>query len=413
MNHEPSGPAPAGGMGKVFQVLATSPLYWLLAAIPVAYVLEYAGAAPMWVFAFSAMAIVPLAGLMGRATENLAATLGPGIGGLMNATFGNAAELIIAIMAIRKGPAMYPLVKASLTGSIIGNILLVLGLSVVAGGMFHRRQTFNATAAGMGATLLALAGIGLLMPTMHYYVSQFHAGAAAGVHAGHDHTIEYLSEEIAVVLAGVYALSLFFSLKTHSHLFSGEETEEDQHLAEWSRGTATTVLLVATVGVALMSELLVGSVEHTCKELGLGEVFVGVIVLAIIGNAAEHSTAVLVAMKNKMDLAVNIAVGSSLQIALFVAPMLVFASLAMGHEQPLDLHFSPMEVIAVLLSIGVLALVCNDGETHWMEGVMLLAVYVILALAFYHLPNEPHAAAATEHAMLPAWGCPYVSPARG
>lgn len=381
------------------------PLNLLLIAIPIAFVLRFGNFAPMWVFVASCVAVIPLAGLMGRATENLAETLGAGIGGLLNATFGNAAELIIALAALFKGPQMYPIIKASLTGSIIGNVLLVLGLSMFAGGVKFRRQTFNPTAAGLGATLLALASVGLILPAIYAYLVYGVPGTLTAAAHPDPSMLDHLSEEIAVVLFITYLLSLFFSLKTHQHLFAGEEDgghapapsvggEPDEsperpeaHAPEWSRGKAIGVLIAATVGVAIMSEFLVGSVEEAAHALGMSSVFVGVIVVAIIGNAAEHSTAVLMAMKNKMELAVNIAVGSSLQIALFVAPVLVFASMCMGYERPLDLHFTPMEVVAVVVSILVLAMVCNDGESHWMEGVMLMAVYVMLALAFFNLPD--------------------------
>jgi len=366
--------------GSLRRMLVREPLYWLLLAIPVAVGLRFSGMREsLWLFVMSGIAIVPLAGLMGRATENLAVTLGEGLGGLLNATFGNAAELIIALMALRAGPAMYPLVKASLTGSIIGNILLVLGLSIFAGGLFHRRQTFNRVAAGMGATLLALAATGLLVPSLYVFAAERSSGDSA--------VVERISEEIAVVMVIAYLLSLVFSLVTHQHLFAGERDEEaTYHEPEWKRRKAVGVLLGATIGVAVMSEFLVGSIEHACEVVGMNPVFVGVIVVAIVGNAAEHSTAVLVAMKDKMDLAVNIAVGSGIQIALFVAPALVGASMLMGHPHPLDLHFSLMEVVAVVLSVLVLAMVANDGECHWMEGVLMLAVYIVLALAFYHLP---------------------------
>lgn len=389
--------APAG-LRTALADVARTPLYWLLAAIPLAVALELAEASGLWVFVVSALAIVPLAGLMGRATENIAETLGAGIGGLLNATFGNAAELIIAVIALTKGPAMYPLVKASITGSIIGNVLLVLGLSIALGGMRYTRQEFNRTAASMGATLLALASVGLIVPTLYYYLYR----AGAGLSAAEAVRVEHLSEEIAVILAVIYALSLVFSLWTHRHLFAGPEdampTTGGHHQPEWRRSTSVAILLAATVGVAWMSEMLVGSVEHAASAVGMNQVFVGVIVVAIIGNAAEHSTAVLMALKNKVDLAVNIAVGSGIQIALFVAPVLVFASMAMGHSQVLDLHFTPMETISMVLSVAVLTLVCQDGETHWMEGVLLLGVYVILALAFYHLPAQEWAEAAVQAA---------------
>ncbi|MSU77663.1 MAG: calcium/proton exchanger [Gemmataceae bacterium] len=366
---EPSQPKP------VFRI---EPMHYLLLALPIALGLEWTHQDKLWVFITACVAIIPLAGFMGRATENLAESLGPNVGGLLNATFGNAAELIIAIFALREGKI--ELVKASITGSILGNILLVLGVSIVAGGCFYRKQTFNRTSASLGATLLALAAIGLIIPTIHFELTK------DAVRQGTVVEPNYLSEEIAIVLALMYVLSLLFTLLTHKHLFAGKETEKDIHAEppEWSKAVALTVLLVATAGVALMSEMLVGSVEAAGTALGMNHVFVGVIVVAIIGNAAEHSTAVLVAMKDQMDLAVTIAIGSSIQIALFVAPVLVFVGMAMGVR--MDLHFSAMEVIAVIVAVAVTAMISQDGETNWMEGAMLLAVYAMLGLAFYHLP---------------------------
>lgn len=360
------------------------PLYWLLLAVPLAIALEFLHVPPLWTFAASGLAIIPLAGLMGRATEYLAETLGAGIGGLLNATFGNAAELIIALVALSKGPRMHDLVKASITGSIIGNVLLVLGLSILAGGLRYPRQTFNRTAASMGATLLALSSIGLIIPTIFYALSG--GGPSAG-----PANVEPISEEICLLLALTYALSLVFSMRTHSHLFDGTaETDESgsSHAPqpEWSRRTSLLLLTASTALVALLSEFLVGSVEGARQALGMSEVFVGVIVVAVIGNAAEHSTAVLMAIKNKMDLAVHIAIGSSIQVALFVAPVLVFASVLMGHQPILDLHFTLLELVAILIAVWVLSLVSQDGESNWMEGVLLLVVYAMLALAFYHLP---------------------------
>jgi Ca2+:H+ antiporter len=350
-------------------------LNWLLIFLPIAIVLELTHANPIAIFFASALAIIPLAGWMGRATEHLAERLGEGIGGLLNATFGNAAELIIALMALQKG--YLNVVKASITGSIIGNILLVLGASALAGGLKYKKQLFNATAASMGSTLLALSGVALVLPAMFHWL----AGAAGAVRE------DDLSLEIAIVLFVVYVLSLIFSLRTHSHLYVGEpDVDEDEAIGThgWSRGKSLLVLLVSTALVALMSEFLVGAVEGASHALGLTEVFVGVILVAIIGNAAEHSTAVLVAMKNKMNLALNIAIGSSMQIALFVAPVLVFAGYLFG--QPMDLVFTPMEVIAVVISVALTTLIAQDGETNWMEGVLLLAVYAILAMTFYWLP---------------------------
>lgn len=377
--------APTLGAAAALKQLIKQPLTWLLLAVPVTATLEVMDFSGLAIFLASAVAIIPLAGLMGRATENLAHALNPSIGGLLNATFGNAAELIIALFALRQGPEMYPIVKASITGSIIGNVLLVLGASMVAGGFYHRRQTFNRTAASMGSTLLALAATGLIMPALFYHLFESHAGPTAP----EVRSIEFLSEEIAVVLAVIYALSLVFTLVTHRDLVTGDSPDADDAARvppEWSVRFSLVMLLAATAGLSWMSHLLVGTLEEARESLGMNEVFTGVIVVAVIGNAAEHSIAILLAAKNKMDAAVQIAVGSGIQVALLVAPVLVFASMLMGHEHPLDLHFSLMETITVVIAVFVLSLVCHDGETHWMEGVMMLGVYVIIALAFFNLP---------------------------
>jgi Ca2+:H+ antiporter len=349
----------------------------LLVFVPIAIVLELVHASAEWIFIASCLAIVPLAGLMGKATEHLAEHVGEGLGGLLNATFGNAAELIIATMALRAG--LYDVVKASLTGSIIGNILLVFGLSALVGGVRYSIQTFNKTAANLGTTMLTLSAIGLVVPAIFHYV----------VTSGPTPVAEQeLSLEIAIILMATYILSLVFTLRTHKHLYAGghgEDADEAMGTTGWSKGRSLTVLLVATAFVALMSEFLVGAVEATAKRFGMTEVFIGVILVAIIGNAAEHSTAVLMAYKNKMDIAINIAVGSSIQIALFVAPVMVFLSYLVG-PQPMDLIFTNFEVLAVTLSVAIMALISQDGESNWMEGVQLLAVYAILGLAFYFLP---------------------------
>lgn len=366
----------------------------LLVFIPVALLLEYVLHAPAtWIFVASGVAIVPLAGLMGKSTEALAARVGAGLGGLLNATFGNAAELIIAIVALRAG--LMDLVKASLTGSIIGNILLVFGLAALLGGLKFRRQPFNRTAAGLGSTMLLLSAIALIIPAVYHGI----VGEAA---PGGE---RMLSLEIAVVLMATYVLSLLFSLKTHRHLYSGtpavEEAAEDQlaegaddHSAaapaahgegEWSVRVALTVLVASAALVGWMSEILVGAVEGAAEAFGMNEIFVGVIVVATVGNAAEHSTAILVALKNKMDLSIQIAVGSSVQIALFVAPLLVFLSYFLAPE-PMDLRFTALEVVAVVLAALSISQIAHDGETNWMEGVQLLAVYLILALAFFFVP---------------------------
>jgi Ca2+:H+ antiporter len=381
-----SGQEGTKGLWAALSGLGKEPLYWLLLTLPLAAGLDLLRAGGVWVFLASAAAIIPLAALMGRATESLAARLGTGVGGLLNATFGNAAELIIALFALARGPQMYPLVKASLTGSIIGNILLVMGAATLAGGLCYRQQRFNRTAAGMGATLLALASAGLIMPALFHHLLQGRAGPSGE----QLRRLESLSEEIAAVLALMYVLSLVFTLVTHRDLLSGEDAgpaTAGRVRPEWHWRTGLALLLAATAGVSWMSHLLVGTVEQARAAFGMNEVFVGVIVVAVIGNAAEHSTAVLMAVRGKMDATVQIAVGSGIQIALFVAPMLVFASMFMGHAHPLDLHFSLMETVTVVIAVGVLALVCQDGETHWMEGAMMLGVYVIIALAFYNLPD--------------------------
>jgi len=350
-------------------------LNWLLVAVPVAAVLEFTHASPLAVFLTSAAAIIPLAGLMGRATEHLASKLGEGIGGLLNATFGNAAELIIAIMALRRG--LFDVVKASITGSIIGNILLVLGLSILAGGLKYQHQSFNTPAAMLGSTMLGLSAIGLLLPAVFHSINR----GDPGLHE------QDVSLEIAIVLMATYILSLVFTLRTHSHLYAGASHDPEAHDSEtggWSQRRALITLLIATVLVALMSEFLVGAVDTASRALGLTDLFVGVIFVATIGNAAEHSTAVLMAMKNKMDLALNIAIGSSMQVALFVAPVLVFLSYLFG--PPMNLLFTPLEVVAVAVAVATVALIAQDGESNWMEGVQLLAVYAILGMAFYFLP---------------------------
>lgn len=347
----------------------------LLVFVPATIVAYATGAGEPVQFVLAALGIIPLAGLIGEATESLARRLGPGIGGLLNATFGNAAELIIALFALFRG--LDGVVKASLTGSVIGNLLLVLGASLLAGGTRHSVQRFNRTAAGVGATLMVLAACGLVVPAI------FHSLVGPGRAAVEHH----LSLAVAVILTIAYFLSLLFSLVTHKDIFNPKNEDREAALHEegaWSLPLAVVVLLVATGFVAGLSEILVGAVEGTSRAVGLTEVFVGVIVVAIVGNAAEHSTAVLMALKNQMDLAVGIALGSALQIALFVAPVLVFASYARAH--PLDLLFTPLEVVAVILAVTLARMVAEDGESNWLEGAMLLLIYAILGIAFYYLP---------------------------
>jgi Ca2+:H+ antiporter len=328
-------------------------------------------------FALAGLAIIPLAGLIGEATEALACRVGPGLGGLLNATFGNAAELIIALFALSKG--LDPVVKASITGSVIGNLLLVLGASMLAGGIRFPVQRFDRTAAGSSSTLMVLAAVGMIVPAV------FH-----GLVGKEDDSAEHnLSLSVSLILMVAYALNLLFSLRTHRDHFnpSAEDAERALHgPVGWGTRKSAVVLLVSTGFVAWMSELLVGAVNEASRTLGMTEVFVGVVIVAVVGNAAEHSTAVVMAWKNQMDLAVGIAMGSALQIALFVAPVLVFVSYL--RARPMDLLFSPMEVAALILAVLLARMVAEDGESNWLEGAMLLMIYAILAVAFFFLPER-------------------------
>jgi Ca2+:H+ antiporter len=350
-------------------------LNWLLLFVPLAVWLEHARPEDhLMIFGAACVAVLPLAGWLGRATEHLAEKTGEGIGGLLNATFGNAAELIIALSAMRQG--LFDVVKASLTGSIIGNILLVGGAAFLAGGLKHSRQTFNAVGVRSLATMLTLAAIGLAVPAAFHYL-----GGVKAIRYEGD-----LSLEIAVVLLATYALSLLFSLRTHEHLFKGSGDPDAAEGHVWSLTRSILTLLAATALIAWMSEILVGSVEKAAESLGMTSVFVGVIVVAIVGNAAEHSTAILMAYKNRMDLAMGIAIGSSIQIALFVAPLLVIVSYWLA-PRPMDLVFTPAEVLAMGLSVVICEQIASDGESNWFEGVQLLAVYVILGIMFFFLPE--------------------------
>ena len=350
-------------------------LNWLLIFVPVAIGLEFLKPdAHTLIFLASCLAVIPLAGWLGHATEELAHHTGEGIGGLLNATFGNAAELIIATMALRQG--LYSVVKASLTGSIIGNILLVLGAATLAGGLKHKHQKFNVTGARAQATLLTLSAIALIMP------AAFHALAGPGAAVREDR----LSLGISVVLLAAYGLHLVFSLGTHKQLFAGSENDAGAPEGAWSLKRSVLTLAGATLLIVWISEILVGSVQEAATALGMTSVFIGVIVVAVVGNAAEHSTAVMLAMKNRMELSMGIAIGSSLQVALLVAPLLVIASHFIG-PRPMDLMFTPAEVLAIFLSVLITGQIASDGESNWIEGVQLLAVYFIMAIVFYFLPE--------------------------
>ena len=356
----------------------------LLLFIPVSIAGHFLGWSEQIIFVTAALAIIPLAAWMGTATEEIAVVMGPALGGLLNATFGNATELIIALVALNAG--LIDVVKASITGSIIGNLLLVMGFSMLLGGLKYKEQTFQPIVARVNASSLNLAVIAMLLPTAMDYTS-----------SGIDNdTVQKLSIAVSIVLIGVYGLTLLFSMKTHTYLYDDSLAGLDpQELAEANLASDDdhgevnlplwiSVLLGCTLLVAVESEFLVSTLEVATKELGLTALFTGVILVPIIGNAAEHATAVTVAMKDKMDLSVSVALGSSLQIALFVAPVLVLAGYVMG--KPMDLSFNPFELVAVAVSVFISNSISSDGRSNWLEGSLLLAAYVVLGFAFYFHP---------------------------
>jgi len=355
------------------------PVYLLGVFIPAAVGLELAHAEPVLVFSAAALGVIPTAAVMGEATEHLAARSGPGIGGLLNVTFGNAPELIIALFALKEG--LQEVVKASIVGSIIGNILLVLGAAMLVGGLKRDKQTFSATAANAQSAMLLLALAALVLPALFQLV---HGGGLPGVgdeqiDFGSD--LEKLSFGVAIILMLSYAAGLVFSLKTHRAVFNPYEADEE-HEGGWSVGKSLGLLALAAVLVGVMSEVLVGSISEASSEIGLSEFFVGVFVVAIVGNAAEHWVAVLVAAKDKMDLAVNIAIGSSAQIALFVAPLLVLLSFVIG-PGPMALVFNGYELGGLLFAVLIANFLTQEGESNWFEGVQLLALYAVLGLVFF------------------------------
>ncbi|MCC3527364.1 MAG: calcium/proton exchanger [Microcoleus sp. PH2017_22_RUC_O_B] len=351
----------------------------LLIFIPISIAAEYLHWGSLVVFITSALGIIPLAIWLSTATEEVAIVTGPSIGGLLNAVFGNATELIIAIVALRAG--LIDIVKASITGTIISNLLLVMGLSMLLGGIRYKEQEFKPVIARVNGSTMTLAVIAILLPTMVIYTSNGVEPAA----------IQNLSLITAIVLIAVYALTLLFSLKTHSYLYevgileledaenTDESTAHKLNLWLW-----LGVLVASTVAVAFESEIFVGVVEETTKGLGLTPLFTGVILLPIVGGAAEYVTAVGVAMKNNMDLSVSVAMGSSLLVALLVAPVLVIIGLVI--HQPMDLNFNPFEVVAVAIAVTIANLISLDGRSNWLEGVLLLATYIVLAAAFYFHP---------------------------
>ena len=356
------------------------PVYYLSIFIPIAIGLNIAEASAPLVFFTSALGVVPTAALMSDATEHLAARAGPGIGGLLNVTFGNAPELIIAFFALERG--LQEVVKASLVGSVIGNSLLVLGASMFVGGIGRERQTFNRTAAHTQAGMLLLATATLVLPALFQLI---HGGGLPNVsELRHDYgsEIEAISLSVAIILILTYLAGLWFSLKTHRDLFN-VETEDDDEVTDrtWSIKKSVVLLGIAGVLVGVMSEILVGSIEEASHQIGLSQFFVGVFVVAIVGNAAEHYVAVVVARKNKMDLSVNIAIGSSAQIALFVAPVLVLLSFFVG-PYPLSLVFNGYELAGLIAAVLIANFLASEGESTWFEGVQLLALYAVLGFVF-------------------------------
>jgi len=355
-------------------------LNYLLVFVPIAMLLEWVfHASPTLIFGAAALAILPLAGLMGQATEEIAARTGSAVGGLLNATFGNATELIIAFFALQAGKL--EVVKASITGSILGNLLLVLGLALLLGGFKFKTQKFNPQNARLLSSMLFVSVLGLMIPAL------FDIGARGYAGVGNPASVDLsMSIATAVILILMYAANVYFSLVSHKDLLSSAD-DDAHHDTKWSVPVAVGVLLGATVLVALMSEFLVGALEPAAASLGLSEFFVGIIILPIIGNAAEHSSAILFAMKNKLDLAVTIALGSTIQVALLVAPLLVLLSLLVGKPMDLVLH-NPFELAAVVAGVVIAASVSSDGETNWLEGALLLGLYLILAFAFFFFPAK-------------------------
>ncbi len=350
----------------------------LLLFVPLSLFLEHFRPQAHTLIFFSAcLGIIPLAGWMGKATEQIADRAGEGIGGLLNATFGNAAELIIAVVALQAG--FLDIVKASLTGSIIGNILLVLGASFLAGGLRYKIQEYNAITARAQTQMLLLTSVAIIIPALFHFLRPPEIAASEAA----------ISLALAFLLMVVYVCSLIFSLHTHKELFRGAPQEKaggEKGHAAWNLPVALVVLGIATFFIAWLSEILVGSVEQAALQLGMSKVFVGIIIVAVIGNAAEHSTAIMAAMKNRMDLSVSIAIGSSTQVALFVTPLLVLLSYLMAPRH-MDLIFTLGEIFAIVISASLVAHTTSDGKSNWFTGVLLLTVYLVLAVAFFHVPG--------------------------
>jgi Ca2+:H+ antiporter len=372
--------APPTERRKPFLLTGEGWPYLLVPLIPVAIVLEFVHAGAVPIFITSALGVIPTAALMGRATEELAARSGPGIGGLLNVTFGNAPELIIALFALSAG--LQEVVKASLVGSILGNILLVLGMSMLAGGLKRERQRFELRAATAQSLMLLLATVALVMPAIFQLVAGGGLPNPTAKAVAFPGDLQALSVGVAIVLLASYAAGLVFSLKTHAHLFNPSHDEDDHGGEPWSVRKSVLMLAVAGAAVGWMSEILVHSITDASEAIGLSPFFVGVIVVAVVGNAAEHWVAVYFAVRDKMDISINIAVGSAAQIALFVAPVLVLASFFIG-PFPMALVFNGFEIGAIFLAIIIANEVTQRGESTWYEGLQLLAIYTVLGLTFY------------------------------
>lgn len=352
-------------------------LNWLLMFIPVTLVAKHSGARPAVLFFLAALALIPIAALIVRATEQIAARTSDAVGGLLNATFGNAPELIIGIVALRAG--LLNMVRASLIGAILANVLLALGLSFFLGGLRHHIQRFNPAAARTYSTMMLLAAVSMGIPSSF---SRYFAPDAL------IREEQFLNVGIAMMLLVAYGLYLWFSMATHAGEFAsaGADGVEHEPGKRWSTGRAVGTLVAASVLAAWMSEVLVGAAEGTGKELGMSATFIGIVLLAIVGGAAESGSAIAMARKNKMDLTIGIALGSSIQIALFVAPVLVLASYFLA-PHPLNLEFGRAEVGSLFLGVLLGAVVCGDGQSNWYKGVQLITIYSIMALMFFLIPD--------------------------
>jgi Ca2+:H+ antiporter len=356
----------------------SSAIYFLLVFAPIAVVLNLVGADHLILFAMAIIGLIPLAKLIGDSTEHLATHYGATLGSLLNVTFGNAAEIIISVVAINAG--LIELVKASITGSILGNIMLIFGLSLIAGGVKHKEQIFNRENAGLQSSLIFLAIIGLAIPTI------LSTTVLKPIDLESQLKLQILSDVLAIVLICVYVAGILFTFFTHKHLFvapAGTEEVLEHNHNRWSKRKSFLILGASMVGVVAVSEILVGSVEETSKQFGFGELFVGAIIVGIVGNAAEHSSAILLARKGKIDLSIGIAAGSGTQIALFVVPILVMVGIILG--QPFTLEFTLYELATLFLAAIIMNLIAHDGKSNWFEGIMLTAVYLIIAIGFYFI----------------------------